>query len=566
MAIAQKLELRQGQALVMTPQLQQAIKLLQLSNLDLTAYVEEELQKNPLLEREEADSAPADRGEPDSQNDTPDAHSGEAELSISEDAPAADAEGVLDTDYESLYSDASKAEIEAETAPTPTLNDWSSAGSGKGGGEDMAFDATLSKELTLQDHLTEQLQIATQDPKIKMIGADLVDLIDEAGYVKGDLVEVADRLGADLSDVEGALALIQTFDPTGVGARDLKECLRIQLQERQRLDPVMDCFVENLELLAKHDMQGLMRVCGTDAEDVADMITEIRALNPKPGLAYGGAPAQPVTPDVFVRPGHDGGWKVELNNDSLPRVLVNSQYYAEVSCAAKGGDAKAYLSECLANANWLVKSLDQRAKTILKVSMEIVKRQDGFLVHGVQHLKPLNLKMIAEAISMHESTVSRVTSNKYISTPRGVFELKYFFTTAIASSDGGEAHSAEAVRDKIRQLIDDELPSAVLSDDRIVELLRQDGVDIARRTVAKVPGSDEHPVFGPAPAHEATIRLNAHTSFPWVIPHIMNAHRARVIGLARNLKGGVLVHGCQSLRQRHRSWRSSAGSRHGPAG
>jgi RNA polymerase sigma-54 factor len=215
------------------------------------------------------------------------------------------------------------------------------------------------------------------------------------------------------------------------------------------------------------------------------MIAEIRALNPKPGLAFGSTLVQPIVPDVFVRSSPDGGFVVELNSDTLPKILVNQRYHAQLAKnAAKDAD-KSYLAENLQSATWLMRALDQRAKTILKVSTEIVKQQDAFFAHGVQHLRPLNLKTIADAISMHESTVSRVTANKYMATSRGIFELKYFFTSAIAASDGGEAHSAEAVRHRIRQLIDAENTDDILSDDTIVEKLRVIGIDIARRTVAK---------------------------------------------------------------------------------
>ena len=499
MAIAQKLELRQGQALVMTPQLQQAIKLLQYSNIELAHYVEEELQKNPLLERDEGDRGDAAAGgagdaraeagaqdAPATDPAAPEAASYESGLTISEDGPPADVENVLDTDYENVYTDASKADMASDGPGGQGLVDWSTAGvKRRNDNPDFAFDATLTREVTLREHLADQLQVTSPDAQTRLIGAHLIDVTDESGYLIADLDAIADRLGAEIDDVLRVLELLQTFEPTGVCARDLKECLRIQLRERDRLDPVMACFVDNIELLAKHDIEGLTRKCGVDLEDIQDMIAEIKALNPKPGLAFGAAPAPPVTPDVFVRRASDGGWNIELNTDTLPRVLVNSQYYAQVASSADGGKAKAYLTECMNNANWLVKSLDQRARTILKVSTEIVKQQDAFLVHGVHHLKPLNLKMVAEAISMHESTVSRVTSNKYIATPRGVFELKYFFTTAIASSEGGAAHSSESVRHLIRQLIDGEPPHGVFSDDRIVEILRQRGVDIARRTVAK---------------------------------------------------------------------------------
>jgi len=270
-----------------------------------------------------------------------------------------------------------------------------------------------------------------------------------------------------------------------VGARDLAECLAIQLRERDRYDPAMAVLVGHLDLIAKRDFAALKRLCAVDEEDLGEMIREIRALNPKPGSSFGNAPVQAVIPDVVVRQGPDGGWLVELNAATLPKVLVNQTYYATVAKQKKTDGDKAYLTEALQTANWLVKSLDQRARTILKVATEIVRQQDAFLAEGVQHLRPLNLKTIAEAIGMHESTVSRVTSNKYMATPRGIFELKYFFTASIANAEGGEAHSAEAVRFRIRKLIDDEAAAAILSDDTIVKILRDSGVDIARRTVAK---------------------------------------------------------------------------------
>ena len=281
------------------------------------------------------------------------------------------------------------------------------------------------------------------------------------------------------------LRILQSFDPPGICARDLAECLTIQLRERDRFDPAMQALITRLDLLAKRDFAALKKVCGVGDEDLADMIAEIRRLNPKPGLAFGSAVVQPIVPDVFVRPGPDGGWIVELNSDTLPKVLVNQTYYAEVSATARRDNEKSYLAECLQSATWLVRALDQRARTILKVANEIVRQQDGFFARGVEHLRPLNLKTVAEAISMHESTVSRVTANKYMATNRGIFELKYFFTSAIAASHGGEAHSAEAVRHRIKQLIDAESAAEVLSDDTIVEKLREAGIDIARRTVAK---------------------------------------------------------------------------------
>jgi len=478
MALAQRLEMRQGQSLVMTPQLQQAIKLLQLSNLELATFVEQELEKNPLLEKDERDHAPAE--EPAAEgvtqgNETLDAGLAREDFSRSQDMDAAHE----DLHAEDFGSDRSQ--------PQQSASDWSNLrASGAPIGEDgeNAIERTLSHDLTLRDHLTEQLSIAALDGAHRLIGAALIDSIDEAGYCRADLDELALRLAVKRQEVEDVLTVVQGFEPTGVGARDLSECLSLQLKEQGRLDPVMQAFVANLELVAKRDISRLCDLCGCDAEDVADMLSEIRGLTPKPGLAFGSEPVQPVVPDVFVRESADGGWHVELNSETLPRLLVNSRYYAKVSGSARDKDSKNYLTDCLNNANWLVKSLDQRARTIMKVASEIVRQQDGFLTYGVRHLRPLNLRTIADAISMHESTVSRVTSNKYIATPRGLFELKYFFTASIQAVNGAEAHSAEAVRDRIREMIDNEA-SEVLSDDRIVALLTADGVNIARRTVAK---------------------------------------------------------------------------------
>jgi RNA polymerase sigma-54 factor len=492
MALSQKLLIRQSQALVMTPQLMQAIKLLQLSNLDLTAYVENELERNPLLERSgegaegpavEIDAGPD--GGPPAEAPSGDAQSGDWADQELETSRAA-IEDRLDTNLDNVFPD-----DPAPTEPSPRATDpagyseWSGVGPGGRDGGDYNLEAFVSAETTLTSHLADQLVLAVADPVQRMIGQHLIDLVDEAGYLAGDLADVADKLGAPLAEIEAVLATVQTFDPTGVAARNLAECLAIQLKERDRFDPAMQALVANLDLLARRDIAALRKACGVDDADLADMIGEIRALNPKPGLAFGSTVVQPIVPDVFVREAADGTYAVELNAGTLPKVLVDQSYYAVVSKTAKNDGEKSYLNECLQTANWLVRALDQRARTILKVSTEIVRQQDAFFAHGVQHLRPLNLKTVADAISMHESTVSRVTANKYMATRRGIFELKYFFTSSIAAADGGEAHSAEAVRHRIRQLIDGETAGGVLSDDTIVEMLRAAGIDIARRTVAK---------------------------------------------------------------------------------
>ena len=487
MALSQRLQLRQSQALVMTPQLMQAIKLLQLSNLDLTAYVEGELESNPLLERESESDLPG--GEPDAPQAEA-APDGDAQAGdwMGEDLQTSrtDMEAQLGTGLDNVFPEDSGQTTQRPGSEAPqAASEWVGTGSGGTDRGDYNLEAFISAETTLADHLAEQLSMTITDPARRMIGQYLIDLVDEAGYLAGDLETVAQKLGAPLREVEAVLEIIQGFDPAGVCARNLNECLAIQLKERDRFDPAMRALVANLPMLANRQLGALKKICEVSDEDLADMIGEIRRLNPKPGFAFGSAMVQAVIPDVFVRPGADGGWLVELNSETLPKVLVNQNYYAKISKTTRADGEKNYLAECLQNATWLVRALDQRARTILKVSTEIVRQQDGFFAQGVQHLRPLNLKTVADAISMHESTVSRVTANKYMATSRGVFELKYFFTSSISSADGGEAHSAEAVRHRIKQLIDAEDGRGVLSDDSIVEKLRESGIDIARRTVAK---------------------------------------------------------------------------------
>ena len=498
MALGPRLEFKQSQQLVMTPQLQQAIKLLQLSNLELTEYVESQLEENPFLERLTENNDPTadrrnDREQAPQEPSTPSAENAPDESAISpidmnSGENSGEATQSMDAEYEDIDPHTSGSDKASDEAASHdySVNEWSNTSSGGSAPmDDRQFDATLTKEISLHEHLTEQLHINTRDQQVLLIGAELIDQIDEAGYLRGDLNEMADRLGAEEKIVTQTLTLLQSFEPCGVAARDLKECLCLQLQELDRLDPAMAAFIENIELLAKGDLAGLIKATHASEEDVRDMIAEVRTLNPKPGYTYGGTTVQTVVPDIYVRQGQDGMWKVELNSNNLPRVLINQHYYAEISSGAKREEDKLFLTEQMTNANWLVKSLDQRARTILKVSSEIVRQQDAFFAYGIKHLRPLNLKAVADAIEMHESTVSRATSNKYMATPRGLFELKYFFTAAIASSSGGDAHSAESVRHQIKELIEAETQKTVLSDDRIVEILGKNGVEIARRTVAK---------------------------------------------------------------------------------
>ncbi len=489
MALGQRLELRQGQGLVITPQLQQAIKLLQLSNLELEAVIEAELERNPLLQREDGDGPVESAQDADAPADAPEER---RELELSDrDTMAANSD--LDVNASDAYGGDDEPPVRerepamAEDSEGPMV-DWSKASKSGGGfdGDDETMERALTRQKTLHEHLTDQALIAHFTAPEMAVAQILIDAVDQGGYMRVSLEEVADRMGCDLGLVQKVLTTCQGFEPTGVMATSVPECLRLQLVERNRFDPAMAVLLDNLELLARRDLSALRKLCGVDDEDMAEMISELKSLNPRPGAQFDSEPSQAVVPDVFVRPDPAGGWRIDLNSDTLPRVLVDQKYQARVQAAARSDSEKTYLNECLSQANWLIKSLDQRARTILKVSSEIVRQQDGFFIYGVEYLRPLNLKTVAEAVGMHESTISRVTSNKYIATPRGVFELKFFFTSSIASSDGTAAHSAESVRHKIKSLIDGEKASGeILSDDRIVEILKEAGVDIARRTVAK---------------------------------------------------------------------------------
>jgi RNA polymerase sigma-54 factor len=474
--VAPRLELRQGQSLVMTPQLQQAIKLLQLSNVELAEFIDSEIEQNPFLERGDAEEPRA-----------------ETDLNQREDTRRDADERLLDR-VEGVTTGGEAGETPLDTTPVDNWGDdgdasafanWGAGGRSDFGDSEFGEGDAKALPTTLRDHLIEQLAVDIADGADRLIGLALIDSLDESGYLTGGLDEIAERLGCPTPRVAAVLQMLQRFDPPGVFARSLAECLALQLRERDRLDPAMQALIDHLDLLARRDAPALMRVCGVDAEDLADMVAEIRALNPKPGLAFDQADAQPVVPDVLVRTGPDGAWIVELNTDTLPRVLINNRYVARLERPGQERAAREFIAERIQAANWLVKSLQQRAHTILKVATEIVRQQDAFFRHGVQHLRPLVLRDVASAIEMHESTVSRVTTNKYLSCPQGLYELKYFFNAAIAGSNGADAHASEAVRHRIRTLIDAEARQEILSDDRIVEILRSDGVDIARRTVAK---------------------------------------------------------------------------------
>lgn len=459
MSIRQRLELRQTQQLVMTPQLRQAIRMLQMSSLELSAFLAEEAERNPLIDLDGAAVEP--RAEPSAgERAAVDADIRRADLAAGE--------AQLEAAPENLY--------EAPDGPPRSIRRDEAPATPDG-------ETPVAQSLSLSQHVSAQIALARLSPEVRLAAEMLAGDLDEAGYLRIDPDEAARRLGAPRSIVDAAIAAIRDCEPTGVGARDLADCLALQLAERDRLDPAMRALLADLAALPNAPRALIAARCGVDLDDLSDMLAELRSLDPRPGLQIGGGVAEPVVPDVLVRPDGAGGWRVEANPDATPRLLVDRGYVARIGPAC--AKARLFLAECAQTASWLEKSLDQRMRTIVSVAAEIVRQQAAFLDRGMAGLRPMTLRAVAEAVGVHESTVSRVTSSKFMATPRGLFELKFFFTNAIAAVDGGAAHSAESVRARIRALVGAECPARPLSDDVIVRMLKAEGMDLARRTVAK---------------------------------------------------------------------------------
>ncbi len=460
MALAPRLDLRQTQSLVMTPQLQQAIKLLALSNLEIESFVADALEANPLLEIGETRSEAMDTTAP-----APGEH---------DSSPGPGGGEALDIADHALDPDAAPGD----------RGDWSGA-AGTASGEDApSIENRSDDELSLAEHLMAQLGSLAGDRREALVAQRIIAELDDAGYLHADLRQLSDELGAPLAEVERGLELVQRLDPTGVGARTLGECLALQAKEADRYDPCMARLIDNLDLVAGGEVAKLKRLCDVDDEDFAEMLAELRAYDPKPGCRYGRSDHAAIVPDVIVEPAAKGGWTIRINEETLPRLVVNRHYYVELDRGAPDKRTKAWLNEQLGEADWLIRALDQRQKTILKTASEIVKRQEGFFREGVSAMKPLTLREVAESIEMHESTVSRVTSNKYLCCPRGTFEMKYFFSSGVPHADG-EGASSQAIKARIKALCDAEPPARVLSDQKLVDLLKAEGFDLARRTVAK---------------------------------------------------------------------------------
>jgi RNA polymerase sigma-54 factor len=479
-----RLDLRQSQSLVMTPQLRQAIQLLQYSNIEAAQFIEDELLKNPLLAHPDAADfiAPAPVAEPA--------------------ATPAEAPDSASFAASGLLPNAAEAPLDIDNANSYDPGTVSDGGYSHGGGDDDDgfdfIDSLSAAKPNLREHLEQQARLAFSTRQDFAIAAALIANLDAAGRLAEPPEMIAAALGIDAGAVETVRARMMRFDPTGIFARDLRECLEIQLAEQNRLDPAMAALLQNLDLLARRDLRALVEICGVDAQDLQDMILEIKRLNPKPGAQFEIEPLQTLIPDVLMRatPITAAGvsdWLLEINPETMPRLLIRRGFHARMLASASR-ETKSFLSEHMQGATWLIKALESRAQTILRVSAEIVRRQDGFFRHGISHLRPLTLRDIAAEVELHESTVSRVTSNKSIATPRGIFELKFFFTTALAGANG-ETHSAEAVRHRVQALIAAEQSRDILSDDAVAQILQKEGIDIARRTVAKyrealrIPGS-----------------------------------------------------------------------------
>jgi RNA polymerase sigma-54 factor len=475
MALGPRLDLRQSQSLVMTPRLQQAIKLLALSNVEIETFIAEALERNPLLE---IDRSSGDAPSPPEESSAPDAPAAVETTGSDEmmSAGTSEQDAPLDMQSGDVFIDDCVID-QPMSLSAATLSPLS-------GGDDTSLEDWLTSEIDLHDHLGNQAAMVLSGHRL-LIARELIGMIDECGYLVGDLLDLSVRLGLPLEEIKQVLGVVQTFEPSGIGARTLAECLAIQARDANRYDPCIEALLDNLDLLARGEFARLQRICRVDEEDLADMIAEVRSYDPRPGLRFASAGSTAVIPDLFVNPTSDAGWSIEINAASLPKLIIDRRYHVQLRGECRDRSSKSWLSECMADASWLIKALDQRQRTIINVASEIVRCQDGFFRYGVSRLRPLTLRQVADTLSLHESTVSRVTSNKYLTCPRGTFELKYFFTSGIASSEGGDAVSAEAVKAAIKSLIDQEEPSAILSDDTLVTMLNDQGFDIARRTVAK---------------------------------------------------------------------------------
>ena len=460
MQITQNLKLKQSQSLVMTPQLQQAIKLLQLNNLELTDLVNKELEENPFLENE-SNEENVEKFEDETNDLSESFESGE---SIEDEPKNEDFDNEWDTDLN--YQSYSKS------------SDGDSIDAGS------VVEQTLSEKISLKGILKNQADLEFNTQKEKKISELLIDYIEPSGWILSDINELASFSGFERSEIENVLIKMQNFEPNGVFARNLKECLIIQLKNEDRLTDHKKQIIENLELLGEGNLKELQKITNLKEDDLKENIRKIRLLNPKPGTKYSDENSNIFNPDVIVSKNNQN-WEVELNDSTLPKVTVNQEYINEIENLNCSESDKKYITENLNSAKWLIKAIQQRNMTTLKISAEIVNQQKLFFEKGKKYLKPMILKDVAKKINMHESTVSRVTSEKLMLTPRGIFEMKIFFSASIGGTNDGDSFSAASVRESLKKLISDEPMNNPFSDEILVNKLQSQGISLARRTVAK---------------------------------------------------------------------------------
>lgn len=484
MALTPKLEIKQSTSTLLTPQLRQAIGLLQMTNLELNEVIEQELLRNPLLEREDEHLSSQDDNLPQTIDD----------LNTKAENPYEEAPISNDADYQNDFDDFGSDQEGYDNFESTDWSDYNTSKTNRN--NDGAFDyfeQRLSKEKSLYDIIDEQIGVHFTNSGDKIIAKILSEQLDRAGYFRGNLEDIAQRLKISLERTQRVLKKLQTFEPSGIFATSLSECLKIQLTDRDELTYELEALLDNLELLAERKFKELAKICDCEIEDIAELTAVIKTLNPKPASDYLSEKPSYIIPDVYVKRLKNGEYRVELNQMSLPKLLINHNYYTTLK---KDKKAHKFLRENMSHANFLMKAMHSRATSILRVSEEIVLRQYHFFENGIEHLKPMTLKDIAEALSVNESTVSRVTTGKYMSTPQGLFELKYFFSSAAGSYIGNDDTSTKVIKHKIKCLIDNEDPKHILSDDKIVQILGQEGIKIARRTVTKYRESMSIPTSG----------------------------------------------------------------------
>jgi len=474
MQLAQQIKMRQSQSLVMTPQLQQAIKLLQMTNLELCQFLENQQSENPFLEI-------------DTKLNNQEKKIGEQSADIKETT------SVISDDIKNgnVVSDDPSSNQDYENRFETDLNERPKLDSPSSNSKNVASDdfddyisSLANRPETLKEHVMKQISLEIKDPTERLIASFLADNIEPTGWLSTDTQVIADETNCPISQVLRVLKKVQKFEPSGIFARNLSECLKIQLEEKSLLTEGMDLLLDNLDLLAKGELKELIKITNFNQDEISKSIVTIRSLNPKPGEAYFFDETIQNAPDVIVSKSNKG-WVVELNKSTLPAVIIDEDYISKMNSTKNNESSTSFIADSIASARWLKRSVEQRNNTTLTIASAIIAQQEDFLEHGFSHLKPMVLRDIANNVGMHESTVSRVTTGLTMETPRGCFAMKYFFSVSLNSAENGETHAATAVREAIKKLILEEPSKKPLSDEAIASIMKKDGIDLARRTVAK---------------------------------------------------------------------------------